>query len=411
MPNAPSLWMPDHTLPLLANPYHFISETARRLGTDAFETRLLLRRTICMTGPEAAAVFYDPARFQRSGAAPGRLEKTLFGQGGVQGLDGEEHQHRKQVFLDIITPEATGDLAATVTRYWSVYAERWAQAGQVELYPQIQELLTRAVCEWAGVALAEDEVSERTRQLTALFDDAGAIGPRHWRSRVARKSADRWARALIASIRAGELQPPPASTAYRIARHTASDGTPLPAQIAAVELLNVLRPTIAVSVYVTFVAHALAEHPEWRQRLTAGDGAEDMLFVQEVRRHYPFFPAVAAVVREDFLWGGQRFAKGQRVLFDLYGTNHDPRGWDRPDRFDPTRFDGWDGDPYTFVPQGGGDRETDHRCPGEPLAMSLMTVAVEQLCRRQSYTIDSSPPLDDKRLPALPHGLVIRRAP
>lgn len=71
---------------------------------------------MCMTGPDAAAVVYDPARFQRAGAAPGRLEKTLFGEGGVQGLDGEEHRHRKQNFLDIITPAQVDDLAAAGRR-------------------------------------------------------------------------------------------------------------------------------------------------------------------------------------------------------------------------------------------------------------------------------------------------------
>ena len=49
---------------------------------------------------------------------------------------------------------------------------------------------------------------------------------------------------------------------------------------------------MAVAVYLTFVAHALASHPEWRTRLAGGDGSEDEMFVQEVRRSYPFFPAI-----------------------------------------------------------------------------------------------------------------------
>ena len=47
--------------------------------------------------------------------------------------------------------------------------------------------------------------------------------------------------------------------------------------------------------------------------------------------------AVAAVVREDFHWGGHLFVKGRRVLLDLYGTNHDNRYWNNPERFDPER--------------------------------------------------------------------------
>ena len=34
-----------------------------------------------------------------------------------------------------------------------------------------------------------------------------------------------------------------------------------------VELLNVLRPTVAVSVFIVHAVHALNRYPEWVQRL------------------------------------------------------------------------------------------------------------------------------------------------
>lgn len=70
----------------MGDPYGFIGKTARRLEADAFRTRLLLRSTICMTGREAAQVFYDPERFAREGAAPRRVKKTLFGEGAATDL-------------------------------------------------------------------------------------------------------------------------------------------------------------------------------------------------------------------------------------------------------------------------------------------------------------------------------------
>jgi fatty-acid peroxygenase len=402
--------VPDSTMSLLRDPYRFVSERAATTGSDVFEIRLLLRRSICMTGPEAAAVFYDPARFQRAGAAPLRLQHTLFGQGGVQGLDAAPHHDRKQAFLDIVSPDRVEDLVATVSRHWSAAANAWAEADEIQLYPQLQDLLTRAACEWAGVPLSECEVDVRTRQITALFDAAGAVGPRHWRSRLARKAADRWAETLIENIRAESLRPPPRSAATVFANHRRPNGQRLPARVAGVELLNVIRPTVAVAVYLTFVAHALARYPEWKSRLAAGDGSEDEMFVQEIRRCYPFFPAVTAIVREDFEWHHHHFRKGRRALLDLYGTNHDPRAWPHPDRFDPERFRNWHGDPYTLIPQGGGDPRIHHRCPGEPISVRLMILAVEMLVRRLEYVVVSpDQPVEYTRLPALPRdGLVIR---
>src|SRR3546814_10067301 len=63
-----------------------------------------------MTGPEAAELFYRQDLFARRGAAPGRIQKTLLGQGGVQGLDGEAHRHRKQMFMSLMTPERIEEL-------------------------------------------------------------------------------------------------------------------------------------------------------------------------------------------------------------------------------------------------------------------------------------------------------------
>ncbi len=395
----------DSTIALLRDPYRCISRRAAELGEDVFETRLLLRPTTCMTGVEAAGAFYDPARFQRAGAAPPPLQKTLFGQGGVQGLDDEDHRQRKAMFLQIVQPDRVEALAQSVTREWQRAVDDWITEGQIQLYPRLQELLTRAVCAWAGVPLPAPEVETRTCHLTALFDQAGHVGIGHLRSRAARKAADRWAADIIDQIRAGKLDPPPSSAAYVVAHHRELDGRPMAPRVAAVELLNVLRPTVATAVYITFVAHALDAHPAWKERLASGDGSEDVAFVEEVRRHYPFFPAVAAIVREPFEWRGHRFPQGRRVLLDLYGTNHDNRYWPDPDRFDPDRFLGEEPDPFAFVPQGGGDPAVHHRCPGEPISTRLMTVALDQMVRHMTYApLAPSAPIDFGRLPALPAG-------
>ena len=71
----------DASLALLSDPYRFISNRCRRYRSDLFETRLLLRKTMCMTGPEAAQLFYDPSRFARRGAMPKAIQRTLLGEG------------------------------------------------------------------------------------------------------------------------------------------------------------------------------------------------------------------------------------------------------------------------------------------------------------------------------------------
>ena len=406
MPRMPRDKSPDSTMALMLDPYGFISKRCRLYGSDVFQTRIQLQKTLCMTGPEAARLFYDPSRFMRRGAAPLRVQNTLFGKGGIQGLDDGAHRNRKQMFLSLMTPEHIGQLAEMTADWWDVYARRWASMKRVVLYDEMQEILTRAVCDWAGVPLAEKEVRKRTRELTALFDAAGSTGPKHWLSRAERKRADSWIAKVVEQVRAGRIEPPEQSAAHVVAWHWELNGELLSPRVAAVELLNILRPTVAVSVYITFAAHALHQHPEYREEVGEDGFAE--LFVQEVRRFYPFFPSTVARVREDFEWKGYRFPKGTRTMLDLYGTNHDPRTWEDPGQFRPERFRHWDGSAYNFIPQGGGDHLANHRCPGEWITIELMKVALDFLARRLSYEVPKQDlRIATSRLPALPRSRFI----
>ncbi|RIL00884.1 MAG: cytochrome P450 [Proteobacteria bacterium] len=402
IPRDPSL---EASFALKRDPYGFISERARMLGSDVFETRLLLRRTICMTGPQAARLFYDPRCFARHGAAPAALRKTLLGQGGVQTLDGDAHLHRKRLFLELLAPARVAALVRRAAHEWERAAQRWKALPRVELYAELQPLLARAVCTWAGVPLAESEVAARTRELTALFDAAGSAGWSHLQARRARARSERWAADIVERLRETRFHAAEDTAVHRIAFHRELDGALLPPRIAAVELLNVLRPTVATSVYVVFAAHALHAHPDWRAKLAAGDPAHADAFVQEIRRAYPFFPAVPARVREDFVWRDLEFRAGTRALLDLYGTNHDPRAWEEPEAFRPERFLGELPSPFAFVPQGGADPQLHHRCPGEGVVLELMKQALRFLTGSLDYTV---PPqdlaIDRTRLPALPHS-------
>ncbi len=410
MTDIPRLPGFDHTWNLAREGYLFLPRRFLRLGTDVFETRLLLRKTICLQGSEATELFYDSSRFQRRGAAPRRLKNTLFGRGGVQGLDGQAHIDRKAMFMSLMEAASIERMIHLFERHWREAIVRWQAQAQVESLVAVREVLMRTVCDWAGVPLSEEQVGRRSAQLAALVDAAGGMGPRYWRGRLARLQADRWMAELIEDVRSERLSPSPGSAAHVVAWHR-EGGELLPPRVAAVELNNVLRPIVAIDRYITFAALALHEHAQHLQGLAWDwDDRRDLeAFVQEVRRHYPFFPAVSARVRAPFVWRGHHFPKGRRVLLDVYGTNHDPRSWVDPDQFRPERFRGRRVDPNTFIPQGGGDYHHDHRCAGERLTIDVMTAAVRLLKREMSYRVSEQDlRVDHTRIPAQPaDGFVI----
>ncbi|WP_295460398.1 cytochrome P450 [uncultured Pseudomonas sp.] len=403
LPRMPAF---DSSLALLSEGYAFISNRCERLGRDVFATRLLLQPTLCLRGAAAVELFYREERFSRVDAAPWQLRKTLFGDGGVQGLDGAAHRQRKTLFIEITRPARVEALIARVEQEWRSRLRLWQARDQIILLDELHRLYARAVCDWAGVRLAEDEEGRRCAELVALIEGAGSVGLAHLAARRARRRLEFW---LGGQIEQAREQPPPAGSALElVAAHRDGDGVLLSPRVAAVELLNVLRPTVAVARFSTFAALALYKQPAWRERLRA-DPAARVPFAQEVRRFYAFFPFTAARVRETFEWQGVTFPRGTRVLLDLYGTNRDPRSWERPEVFDPMRFLAEQEPEAAFVPQGGGDVVLGHRCPGEGIALELMSSALRLLLQDMTYQVPTQDlRIDLARMPMRPaSGLIL----
>ncbi|MEQ8671569.1 MAG: cytochrome P450 [Aggregatilineales bacterium] len=398
----------DSTLSFLNNPYRFISQNSKKLNTSLFKARVMLQDTIFLIGRDAAHIFYDSEHFVRENAMPSAIQHTLIGTSGVQGLDDDEHRHRKQMFMLMMTPARVDTLKTIVEEYWCDYAYKWEKRDEVILYDELREMLCQAIFRWVGLPLEQSDVEKHTKELTALFGDAGSVSIKHFGARLARKRAERWAGDYIDRIRAHKENISQESPAAVIAFHRDLQGELLDRQVAAVELLNILRPVVAVSVFITFTAHALHAHPETHAQLDDSNYLSS--FVQEVRRFYPFFPAVVARVRQDFEYKGCPFHKGTRAVLDLYGTNHDAETWVSPDQFHPERFLNWDEDLFGFIPQGGGDPFTTHRCPGETIAVELMKSAALFLTRRIRYEVPSQDlSLDYTSLPALPRSHFVMR--
>lgn len=393
----------DNTFALLSEGYEFIPSRCRAYRTDIFETRLMLQKVYCVTGEEAVRMFYTPDRFTRRRALPPTTLALLQDLGSVQLKEGDAHRHRKDMFLPLMTPENRQRLMETTATELRKFFLKWERMDHVVFHNEIEEVLCRAVCAWSGVPLSEADVRQRTREFSAMMDGAGSAGPRNWEGMLLRSRTERWARELIESIRAGRIPLHDEHAAYVIAHHREPNGEPLDTKVAAVELINVLRPTVAVARYITFAALALHQHPECRARLLAAEEDDLEHFVQEVRRFYPFFPAIGGRAKQAFDWRGHHFEQGAWVLLDVYGTLHDPRIWSEPEAFRPERFRDWNGSAYNLIPQGAGDHRNGHRCPGEWITIDLMKTAIPLLLHEVDYVVPKQDlHIDLSRMPAIP---------
>lgn len=395
----------DNSIKLMTEGYLYIPNRLRRFDSTIFQTRLLGQKAICISGEEAGEIFYDNELFQRKGAAPKRIKESLFGVGGVQGMDGAAHRHRKQLFMSLMTPDRLKVLNTLTVVHWEIATQKWEKMDSVELFEEAEKIMCRIACGWAGVPLWAKELNLRSRDLAAMVDAFGAAGPRHWQGRTARNRTEKWIEYIIQQVRSGKMEAPEETALYAMSWHRDLNGNLLDLKTAAVELINILRPIVAIARYITFGALALHHYPETREKLAEDDGEYSQMFVQEIRRFYPFGPFTGARVRKDFTWKGYKFKQGTLVLLDIYGTNHNPDLWEDPDTFLPERFTDWEGSPFDFIPQGGGEYDIGHRCAGEWVTIEAMKTSLEFLTQRITYEV---PPQDLSysmvRMPTIPRS-------
>src|SRR4051812_44856141 len=405
----------DSTFALLNEGYNFIGNRCRKFHSDIFLTRVMGQRAVCIHGREAAKVFYDETEFQRAGALPRRVVTSLFGKNAIHTLDGDAHHRRKTAFLSLMSPANLERLMTEMAQYWRAAVREWPNKSGIVLFDEAAQILTQGACAWAGVPLKQSDVAHRSRDFVSMVDSFGGVGPRLWRGKLARMRIETWIAAIISDARRSSILMRPDSALAVMSGLRDVNGKLLDARTAAVELINVIRPTVAIAWYIAFAGLALHENPDWKQKIanepvsrSAGSNAD--LFMQEVRRFFPFAPFLGALVKRPFEWNGYRFERGTMVLLDVYGTNHDPDLWQAPDEFRPERFVDWKEDAFSLIPQGGGDR-MGHRCPGEWITMHNVTLALHFLTRCMTYDVAPGQDLtvDLTRMPTGPKsGLVLQ---
>lgn len=397
--------MTDLALSLLRHGYGALPRAWQRSGDpngDAMRCRLLGRRTLVVRGGHGARTFYDESVVERRGGVPRPVADLLFGSGAVHGLDGEQHRTRKALFLSAITPEGMEQLGEEVARELQEAVRTWPRRLPVQLFDELVKVYGVCALRWAGVDASPQEAATIARRLATIVDGFGCGAGAYTRGWSARLWADRWAGRVVREARQGSRHAAPGTMVGVLA---GGDGKELPIDIAGVELLNVVRPTVAVAWLGTFAVVELTRHPEYGPGLAeCGAREERRRFADEVRRLTPFVPALGGRVRRRTSWQGQVVRPGDRILLDIPGTNRH-RSWRDPQVFRPERFLDQERDAFELVPQGGGDARVGHRCPGEPVSMTLLDRTLHQMARTKfSITTTAA---EVRRMPHLPQGGVV----
>ena len=396
--------------------------------------RLLGEPAVVVRGAAGVRLFYNAALMRRADAMPVAVSGGLFGAGAVHSLDDAEHAHRKGVFIQaVMDPDGVRTLLDRVEQEWErTIADRWRSGGSYAVVDAAVEVYGRALLWWAGFEVESSLAEQLARQEAQIVDGFAVPGPAWVRSQVARRRCDAWFIDQVRAARAGMWKPREGTPLDLVLAHRELDGQPLTDEVAAVEVQNMIRPGVATARFAAFLAVAMHEHPAWREQVDAEVGEAPgpplsqrelpvtTAVVHEVRRYYPFVPLLPARARRDLEVEGVAVRAGERVLLDVYGTNHDERHWSQPERFDPSRFlnqprasahpgcpMNLEPGPESFIPQGGGRIDTGHRCPGEAITVGLLVHTAAALARLEALVDRASLGYSLRRMPTAPRGGVI----
>ncbi|KAL3533637.1 hypothetical protein ACH5RR_007158 [Cinchona calisaya] len=145
----------------------------------------------------------------------------------------------------------------------------------------------------------------------------------------------------------------------------------------------------------------LAELPEvynsvLKEQETIANGKEpnDMLTWEDLRKMKYSWNVACEVLRiltpgiggfreviTDFTYEGYTIPKGLKIHWTFDATHKNPRYFQDPEKFDPSRFQGDGPAPYTFVPFGGGPR----MCPGNEYARVATLTFLHNMVTRYTW--------------------------
>lgn len=381
------------TKELINKGYNLLRELREDVDAPVVKAEFLTEDITAIYGEEAARKFYNPENFKREGAMPKPVLKTLFGEDGVQTLDGKEHFHRKNYFMDLMTPERMEDYRDILVR--NLTKELDKQHGEFELFDLANRVLFNSIAEWSGINLEQydqETLEKLARNQISMISGAVTSPSDHIKGITDRNESEKWAQDLIKNARKNPVPGKEHLALYVFANATDLDGELLPVEVAAVELLNIIRPTVALTVWMALMGHALFAKKDVYDKLKADfDNLQDP-FIQEMRRYYPFFPMLPAIAVRDVDIDGYQIPKDSWVVLDLYGTNHDDRTIASPEQFDIERYIGKAKDisyeeEYEMIAQGGGKFREMHRCAGEWITLHSMRVFSDQLVNKYEFTV------------------------
>ncbi len=280
--------------------------------------------------------------------------------------DDPEHRRLRNLVNQAFTKRAVGSLEGRVEALSHELLDRLEPQGRIDLLQTYgRQIPTRVIAEMLGIA--RDDMRQFEAGLRVLTEGLSGLAVVRTLLWDLRRTAN-LVRDIIARKRAA-----PADDMLSALIEAEEEGD----RLSEDELVGMVF-LLAIAGFETTMhlignsVRTLLEHPDTLERLRAEPALWDPAVEELVRYRGPVHGTKMQWAREDVTLHGVTIPKGTPVMPLLGAANHDPRAFEKPEVFDPTRS------PNPHLGFGFGE----HFCLGAQLARMETRVALRNLFDR-----------------------------
>ncbi len=369
-----------------------------------------------------------------------KSSRTRWGLGGHLGdglvtLEGAEHRRHRRLVQPVMHTQSIATQADTMVDLALARASAWADGSTVDMLREMQDLTRRLVC---AALFHVDTPEETERFVSAVHDFAASLNVvlrrafpiPAWLPTSGNRFQDRTVRAvdeLAHDLIRRRRQTPGSDLLSLLVLATDSDGG---AALSDVEIRDELMTMFFAghetsAAALTWALYLLASHPSIADEVRAEVaslgvdrvGLADLprlpLLGQVVAETLRLYPPVWVFDRSplhDLDVAGYRIPRGANILLSPWVVHRDPRVWEAPDEFRPSRFaDRGAQRRGSYLPFGDGPR----RCVGNRFAEAEIALVLATLLPRVSLSrVDETPVRPEGDATLRPKGglpLMVRR--
>ncbi|XP_030959352.1 beta-amyrin 28-monooxygenase-like [Quercus lobata] len=386
----------------------FFNERMRKYSQDLFKTSLFGENMVVFCGASANKSLFHNDKKNLSTWWPRSMQKIVSSPELVEDVAQKDFVQMRRAVVEFLKPEALQHFVPIMDSMAKEHLEtEWSPYREVKVFPLSKKYAFALACRFFLSVTNHNHVTKFADHFAIIIRGLLSVPiniPGTTFNRAIR--AGKVVRQEILEVikqRKKELSENDGTVARDFLTHSLleldENGKAINEMMIASRIMSLLiAGHDTTNSAITFVLKYLAEFPhvysevfKEQMEIAISKGPNDLLNWDDIKKmkyswnvvleSMRLTPPTQGTFREvvnDFTYTNFTIPKGWKTFWTPYSTHKNPKYFQDPEKFNPSRFEGNGPEPYTFVPFGGGPR----MCPGREYARLEILVFMHNVVTR-----------------------------